>query len=135
MNQRLAVNLFGVLLFAGSTLLLFQAVRASRAPDYVSPRYPRPMPLLRARVSVACTPGVGCEQNCRDCGCHPDEIAVSGGGWCGPKSAVIESGNQYRSSSVDRFLSVWRFACTSGVPPNAYALCVKAADSKQTATR
>jgi hypothetical protein len=76
-------------------------------------------------VSIACAPGPGCI-NCTDCACDPDEVAVSGGGFCGP-NVMIETANQYGRSSADRVLNVWRIGCTNAPPGNAYALCMKGA--------
>jgi hypothetical protein len=60
-----------------------------------------------------------------DCTCMIGEIAVSGGGYCGPTTAIVESGNAILAGQV-RSMSSWRFNCATGTPSNAYALCVNA---------
>ncbi len=76
------------------------------------------------RVSAACEPGKACK-NCMDCSCDEDEVAIGGGGNCGPSSALTESANPYVTSSTDRNEHAWRVACSAHEPINYYALCMK----------
>jgi hypothetical protein len=58
-----------------------------------------------------------------DCTCAADEVAISGGGYCGPNNALIENANI--AVNGVRLNPIWRIQCANANPGNFYALCLK----------
>jgi hypothetical protein len=83
---------------------------------------PRAAGMFRFSTTCAQPPNVA---TAMDCACSIGEIAVSGGGYCGATTAIVESGNAIPAEQ-SRSMSSWRVNCATGTPDNAYALCVKA---------
>jgi hypothetical protein len=83
-----------------------------------------PLRLFRVVQGDACAVSVATETaHYADCTCAPDEIAISGGGYCGLNNAVIE--NASIAVNGNRLNRIWRLQCAAENPTNFYALCLK----------
>lgn len=83
-----------------------------------------PRRLFRVIQNEACTvSGPSETAHYADCTCASDEVAISGGGFCGLENALIE--NAALNVNNTRLSTVWRLQCEASNPLNFYALCLK----------
>ena len=83
-----------------------------------------PVRLFRIVQGDACTLSQASEPAYyADCTCAADEVAISGGGYCGPSNALIENANIAVNGA--RLNGIWRVQCQNATPANYYALCLK----------
>lgn len=105
---------------AGVSFAVAKSVVAARPPSSAV----AVPPTQEVRISARCLPTPGVPSG-MDCACDPDEVALSGGGWCGPNNPIIESAAIYLGSSENRSFGAWRVWCNGAPPGNAYVLCTK----------
>lgn len=101
------------------TTLINTPPRATAADAEALPRR-----LFRVIQNEACTvSGPSETAHYADCTCGADEVAISGGGFCGLDNALIE--NAALNVNNTRLSTVWRLQCEASNPANFYAVCLK----------